>query len=355
MNVMLFLQDTISFMGGASLKRYIKGISLTLFISLIATFINHYILTSIETLTLGIFIAILWRNILGIKSDYSAGVNFSAKEVLKWGIILLGLRLNLVTLSQLGLKVLITVLFLVAFGQIAAYYMGNIFGLNKKLAVLLGIGSSICGTSAIVALGPVIDADEESTTLAATIISLLGTIGVLTFSFLAFVLPLSDTAFGVWAGISLQNVPHALAGAFARSEIAGDVGTLVKMGRVALLAPTAIVYSLLFRGDDAKEKKKAKVPSYVLGFLLVGILASINNYFEIFPWTIEIGNFSFNLYQQLRTVGNWFVLIAMVGMGLQADVGSFKSKGLQAFVSCSLLFVTICIVSYGLIVLLSIG
>ncbi|SET28617.1 conserved hypothetical integral membrane protein [Natronincola peptidivorans] len=335
------------------MQKNIKGLIFTIFIAISATITNRYLFAFIETLTLGILFAIIWRNTVGIRTGYISGVSYAAKEVLKWGIILLGLRLNFVTLSQLGARVFVIVLTVVVFGQAAAYYLGKIFGLNKKLAVLLGIGSSICGTSAIVALGPVIDAGEEDTTMAAAIISIMGTFGVIIFSFLAFLLPLSDMAFGVWAGTTLQNVPHAIAGAFARGEAAGDAGTLVKMGRVALLAPTAIVYSSIFQQHAHDKKKKARVPSYVIGFLVVGIIASLNNYFHLFPWNFPMGSYEINLFQILRDLGNWFVLIAMVGMGLQADIRSFKAAGLKAFVSCSLLFVMICIFGLSLIILLN--
>lgn len=179
------------------MKKLWKGLLFVIAISIVSMVLNEYLLNFIETLTIGIILGIIITNTIGYHKSFDAGVTYSLKKILKWGIVLLGVKLN------------------------------------KKLSTLLGVGSSICGASEIVAMGPVIDADEDDTAISVAIISLLGALGVVIYSSLSYVLPLSDLEYGIWAGSSLQGVAHALARAGARGadSISMAIGTIVKMAR----------------------------------------------------------------------------------------------------------------------------
>ncbi len=333
------------------MKKNIWGLLLVGLLAFVANYMNLYLLPSVEAITIGILLAIIIRNTIGINTALLPGIGFSAKELLKWGVVLLGLRLNLVTLSGLGYRVIILIVLVVIIGHIAALIIGRLFKLNTLLSLLLGVGSSICGSSAIVAMGPIIEAEEEDITLAVAIISLLGTIGVLLFSFFSSFVSLSDSSFGIWTGSSLQNVAHALAAALPRGEEAVDIAAIVKMGRVTLLAPLAIILKFVsekFIHRENKAYKRVKFPEYVIYFLLLGLFASINDYFQLIPLSFTTP-IELDVLKLAKTASSWLLMASMIAMGLQTDIRALKSAGLRAFVTCSLVFATLIAFSYGMI------
>ena len=333
------------------MKKNLLGLLLVALLSILANYLNLHLLPAIESITIGILLALIIRNTIGVNKVLTPGISFSSKELLKWGVVLLGLRLNFVTLSQLGYRVILLIVFIVIIGHLVALALGKLFKLNTLLALLLGVGSSICGSSAIVAIGPIVDAEEEDITLAVAIISLLGTVGVIIFSIFSSIVSLRDASFGIWTGASLQNVGHALAAALPRGEMAVDIAAIVKMGRVTLLAPLAIILKLVtekYINKDNREYKKVKFPEYVIYFLLLGAFASINDYLQLIPLTLTTP-IKLDILKLAKTTSGWLLLASMIAMGLQTDIRAFKSTGLKAFATCSFVFTTLITVSYAII------
>lgn len=330
------------------MRKNFAGLLLVAALAALAKFLEQYLFTFSEAITIGIMLALIIKNTIGVNKVFSNGVSFSAKELLKWGVVLLGLRLNIMTLLGLGPGVILLIILIVIIGLLAAIAIGKLLRLNTLLALLLGIGSSICGSSAIVAIGPVIKAKNEDITLSAAIISLLGTVGVILFSFFSTAVPLSDGSFGIWTGASLQNVAHALAAALTRGEAAVDIAAIVKMGRVTLLAPAAVllkIFSERYIGAEAKETGRVKFPEYVIYFLTLGALASINDYLNLIPLTLA-GPVEIDFLKLSKTASSWLLLAAMIAMGLQTDVRSLRNTGFKAFVACSLIFIILVSISY---------
>lgn len=335
------------------MKKLLPGLIFVSMISIISMLLNSHLLPVIETLTIGIVVGIIISNIIGVNSKFEPGITYSLKTILKWGIVLLGVKLNFEALLNLGPYIVFIIVFLITFALILSNLFGKVFKINSKLSTLLGVGSSICGASAVVAMGPVINADEEDTAISVAVISLLGALGVIIYTSLSYLLPLSDLQYGIWSGSSLQGVAHALAAAGARGAdgISMEMGTVVKMGRVALLAPVALILSLIFNKDN-KSNKKVKFPMYVLYFILVGIIFNMNSVYNIFPEKFSIMNLDIDLVNIIKKASNFFILMAMVSMGLKVNFKSFKSKGLKALYSCSILFIIIALTSLMLIMLI---
>jgi len=232
------------------MKKILPGIIFVITISVISILLNRFILGFIETLTIGILLGILTANIFNIPKIFNSGIDYALKNILKWGIVLLGVKLNFNLVVELGWKILIYIILLISSVIAFSVFLGKKFGINKKLSALVGIGSSICGASAIVAMGPVIEAEDEDIAISVTVISLLGAICVILFSMLSYIVPINDVQYGVWSGTSLQGVAHALAAAGARGDISMETGTIVKMARVALLAPVALVLGFVFKSGE---------------------------------------------------------------------------------------------------------
>lgn len=336
------------------MKKYIPGLLLVIIISILSMLINSYVLSFIETLTIAIILGIVYSNTIGLKDSYMPGVTFSLKKILKWGIVLLGVKLNFAMVFDLGPWIGLIVIVLMTTALILANALGKIAKLNTKLSTLIGVGSSICGASAIVAMGPVINAEEEDTAISVAVISILGALGVFVYTLLSYVLPLTDIQYGVWAGSSLQGVAHALAAAGARGAegLSMEIGTIVKMSRVALLAPVALILSYIFNKKsttDNQKSSKVKFPTYVILFIVVGIAFSLNSAYTIIPMEFSLFNTNIDIIWLFKKASSFFILMSMVAMGLKINLKSFKTKGLKALYTCGLVFLVLSALSYILI------
>lgn len=324
-------------------KNLLPGLILILIIYFIALKIDAFLITkwslSIETLTIGIVLGIIINNALNIPKTFTSGIHFSLKKILKLGIILLGFKLNFIALASLGTSVLLGIIVYVPIVLILSILLGKLFNINRKLATLIGVGSCICGTSAIVTVSPLIGADEEEAVISVSIISFLGVIGVLTYTAISGFSPLTNTQYGIWSGLSLQGVSHAIAAAFARGNLAGEIGTFVKMARVVMIVPVSIILSIIFQENDGNQKSKIQFPIYVLFFIIAGIINSF----------IELPN---ELLAIFIKGSNLFIAMAMISMGLSVHLKTIQKRGKKAIKFGSLLFLLIAISTYLIILFL---
>jgi len=239
-------------------KKIIPGVIFVLIISIISIFINDSLKSyiNLEALTIAIILGIAYNNAVGTQDVFKSGIKFSLKKLLKVGIVLLGFNLDIKEVLNLGPEVLVMVLIYVPTALILSYVLGKIFKVDKKLSTLIGVGSCICGASAIVAMAPCINASDDDSVVAVSIVSFLGAIGVLIYSAVAVSgFNLTPIQYGIWAGISLHGVAHALAAAFALGNLSGQIGTIVKMTRVIMLVPVSIILGLIFtKVDDGQSQ-----------------------------------------------------------------------------------------------------
>ncbi|MDD4047510.1 MAG: putative sulfate exporter family transporter [Clostridia bacterium] len=309
-------------------KKYIPGIIFVLLISVISIMLNGALMKyiNLEALTLAIIIGILYNNLVSTQDIFKAGVNFSLKKLLKIGIVLLGFKLNISSVLKLGPKILIMVIIYVITALLLSYLLGRLFKINNRLSALIGIGSCICGASAVVAMAPCINAKDEDSVIAVSIVSFLGAVGVIVYSAVAFSgLMLTPVQYGAWSGISLHGVAHAIAAAFAMGDVSGEIGTFVKMTRVIMLVPVSFILSIVFNKGNEKGEK-AGFPMYVLYFILAGII----NTTGVIPEGITA---------LLVKTSSLFILMAMTAMGLSVNFSTIISRGVSALVSGTILFV----------------
>ncbi len=330
-------------------KKILPGLILTSIISIVSIYIDRIMVENfnlrLEAVTYAIIFGIIYNNILKTSEVLKPGIKYSAKKLLKIGIVLLGFKLSIFSIVELGPSIIIMVLILIPSVFLISNLLGKLLGIDVKLATLIGVGSSICGASAIVAVSPCIDAEEEDATAAVAIVSLLGVIGVIIYPVIASALiSISESQYGVWCGLSLQGVAHAVGAAFAGGDVSGEVGTLVKMARVIMLVPTSIVLSIIFSKGGNGDKKKAKFPMYVLYFVIAVIISSV---YEKFVGNVNVIN---DIIHYLVKLSKFLILMAMAGMGLGVDLKSFIKKGAKGFVMGLILFAIISITTiFGII------
>lgn len=319
------------------LLKIAPGIMFCALIAFISKTLSSYI--GISSLTIGIVLGILYANIIGLQKPFQSGSTYTLKKLLKLGIIFLGVDLDFVAIYAHGPKILLLALLAVATGVFLAPHIAKLFGLNDKLAMLLGVGSSVCGASAIVATAPVIDADENDTALSVAIISLLGAIGVIIYPIIGSLINFNDIQYGFWSGSSLQGVAHALAAAGTRSELALEMATYVKMTRVVLLAPLTL---FLIRWCESTQKTsetktKVKIPLYIILFIIVGILST----FGLFNF--QLG--SKTLQSWIKFASKELILWAMIAMGLSVNLTKLKEVGLKALFAGASAFLVISLIA----------
>lgn len=319
-------------------KKIYKGVFLVFILYIVSKFLNDFLVynfnIALETLTIGIILGMILNNSLKINDEFKPGIRFSLKKLLKIGIVLLGFKLNFYNLIELGPKILILVVLFVTFVLGTSYILGNFFNIDNKISTLIGIGSCICGTSAIVALSPSIDAKKKDSIISVSIVSFLGAIGVLVYTFISTISPMTNIQYGIWSGLSLHGVAHALAAAFARGEAAGEIGTFVKMSRVVMLVPVSILMSYLFNKNE--DKKKVSFPKYVIYFIIAGLLNSI----------LDIPQIITNTLTKFSSI---FISMAMISMGLSVDFNDIKTNGKSALLLSLVLFSITAVSTYYLI------
>lgn len=321
----------------------IPGVILTVILAIISSLLAEFLspVLTLEALTIGIVLGMLYANTLKVSDNFKLGIQVALKQWLKYGIVLLGFKLNFQLLIDMGLSMLILVMLWVPALLLLARFIGIKMGLNEKLATLIGVGSSICGASAIVAMAPSIKAEDDDALIAVGVVSLLGAVGVIVYSFIATISAMSDVQYGLWSGLTLQGVAHALAGAFARGEFAGQMGTFIKMERVLMLAPMTVLLASYFAkqdGDTATISVRwwQRIPSYVLLFIGAGILSST-------------GLLPESLTNLLGKLSGYLILCAMIAMGLMVHISSLRKKGGRALFMGSLYFILLAIIGYIII------
>ena len=212
-------------------------------------------------------------------------LKFTSKRVLKVAIILLGASLSINTIMSVGKMTFFVMIFTFAMCFGGGYFVRKIFGLNWKLGNLISAGTGICGGSAIAAIAPVIDAEDKDIAFAMSSTFLFDMVMIALYPLMGKALGMSDIAYGIWAGTSVNDTASVVASGYAFSEIAGDFATMVKLTRTIAIIPTVLVFAYIGTRIKQKELKSANngqkvnlvkiIPWFIGGFLLLAIFNSI--------------------------------------------------------------------------------
>jgi len=303
---------------------------------------HHITFPNIEYVLWAIVIGLIIANTTGIPRIFQPGVA-TYEFWLKSGIVLLGSRFLLGDVLHLGGISLLLVAFAITLSFTFMHFIGRAFKLKPKLTSLLAIGSSICGVSAIIAAKPAIDADDEDASYAIAAILALGAISLFTFPLIGHSLHLSDKAYGLWAGLAVDNTAEATAAGALYSDAAGKVAVLAKTSRNALIGFVVLGYALYWssRGEARAIGNKAaflwrKFPKFVLGFLLISLLATV-------------GFFAKPQLASLANLSRWAFLLTFAGVGLRTSLRELGKQGWRPFVVGAIGEVFIALVTLGLV------
>lgn len=296
----------------------------------------------------GIVFGMIINYFLNISDQFSKGVDFTLKKLLKLAIVLLGFSFYITDIITVGKNSIIIVMVTVFFGLLLTYYIGRLFGLRGNTSLLIGSGTAICGATAIVTLSPIIKAKEEELTYAVNTIFAFNVLAILTFPFIGTLVDMSDYYFGVWAGAAIHDTSSVVAAGYAYSDEAGAVSVVVKLGRTLMLIPLAlgiaIVQSVRAKKNQSANKSESVnifniFPYFILLFVVVAL---INTFFSL-PAFIP---------QTAEKIAKFLIIMVMVSVGLKTDIHKIQKVGLKPLIVGLIASVLISIISVSLIFLL---
>jgi uncharacterized integral membrane protein (TIGR00698 family) len=297
----------------------------------------------IDAMLIAIVIGII-RNTIGVSARYAAGIRYAVISIMPLGIVLMGAKLDFYDVVRTSATALIISVICVCVALSLTIWLCRRIGIGQKLGILIGVGTAICGGTAIAVAAPVIEADDGDTAFGIATVTLFGMIAVFLLPLLGELIGMSQLEFGVWAGTSVHATPQVVATGFAYGPEAGDIATIVKLVRVLLLAPVVIGLGVWYartkrRQQIAHVTKFASITTLFPPFILGFVLLALANTLHLLPdFTLHLQDSALWHQQDMRVVlakvvtwvSTFLLTISMAGVGLGVDVRGLARVGLGA-------------------------
>lgn len=303
-----------------------SGIAAAAVVAAVARLAVLWLPWGLSEVLFAIWLGLVVGSLRWLPGSTDVGLRFAQQRILRLGIILLGARLSLFDVAAIGVGALglVTVCMAAVFAFVLL--VGRLAHLPRRLVLLIGVGTAVCGNSAIIATAPVVKAEEREVSFAVATITLFGTLAVFIYPLLGTALHLSDTTFGMWSGIAVNDTSQVVAASAAYSSEARDVATVVKLVRNTLMAPLILLIAVWWARTTATESGDVSArqgalkafPMFVLGFLAMAMLRTIG----------VIDSASARLLDEAAKV---CILIALAAVGLSTRVGLLHAVGPAPF------------------------
>lgn len=271
----------------------------------------------LSPLVAGIVLGAVVSNTVGLPSVCAVGTAVAGRWLLRLGIVVLGLRLSLGDLAALGPAGLVVVVAVVTITFVGTRWVARRLGLSDDLGLLIATGYSICGASAIAAMDGVVRADEEEVAYAISLVTLFGTLSIVTLPLLASLAGVDGATFGTWVGGAVHDVGQVLATAAHGGDRAIEAATVVKLTRIVLLAPLVAIVAVRARRRTptvAGEQRPPIVPVFVVGFLAAVVVRSLG---LLPPSALDVA----------VTIEKLLLTGALVALGMAVDVRRLRRLG----------------------------
>ncbi|EIQ81800.1 UNVERIFIED_CONTAM: YeiH family putative sulfate export transporter [Streptococcus canis] len=325
----------------------LPGLLLCLLLALLAWYLGHLfpiIGAPVFAILLGMLLALFYRN----RDKTKEGITFTSKYILQMAVVLLGFGLNLTQVVAVGMQSLPIIMSTIATALLVAYGLQKWLRLDVNTATLVGVGSSICGGSAIAATAPVIKAKDDEIAKAISVIFLFNILAALLFPSLGQLLGLSNEGFAIFAGTAVNDTSSVTATATAWDAIHHsntlDGATIVKLTRTLAIIPITLGLSL-YRAKQEHEavteegfSLRKSFPSFILFFLLASLITTLLTSFGV----------SADIFHYLKELSKFFIVMAMAAIGLNTDVVKLIKTGGQAILLGAICWVAITIISLSM-------
>ncbi|HZE20123.1 MAG TPA: putative sulfate exporter family transporter [Candidatus Angelobacter sp.] len=318
------------------MRRVLPGLVVTIVCAITARWFHGLLPAKAGAVVGEVVVAVLLGLVIGnlarLPEILAPGIRFSFHSLLRVAIVLLGAQFSFAQVVAIGGKSVLMILVLMSLALLVAHALGRMAGVPGRLATLIGVGTAVCGNTAITATAPVIHARDEEVSFAVATNTLFGTLAVFLYPLLGHALHLTDAAFGTWAGTAVNDTSQVVATGFAYSDAAGKVATAVKLTRNALMGVVIVGIGLAYARANASEVKgslalriKQSLPLFVLGFLLVAVLNTLG----AVAWLGTL--LHRDLPHDLQVVSRFLILVALAGVGLSTRLSAMRKIGATPF------------------------
>ncbi len=313
----------------------LPGIALAAVVAAVAV-LGAHVVPLVGAPVLAIVLGVLIRTIVPLPARCKPGIAFSARTVLQAAIVVSGFGLSLAVVARTGLGTLPVTLVTIAVALILAPVLGRLLRVGGVLRMLVGVGTAICGASAIAAVSSVIEPDEAEIALAIATVFFYNVIAVLVFPPIGHALALSQDAFGLWAGTAINDTSSVVAAGYAYGREAGDHATIVKLARATLILPIVAAIALWRarrqRAAGTRVPWRRIVPWFILWFLV----AALVNTTGVIPAAWHDG---------IAIVAIFLISVALAAIGLQTELSRLLHAGPRPLALGFLLWIAVAVSS----------
>jgi uncharacterized integral membrane protein (TIGR00698 family) len=295
----------------------LPGVALTFAVAVLAYLLRLIPgVATFSALIIAILIGIAFQNLIGTPAICKAGVKFSMRRILRFAIVLYGLQLTLTQVASVGIVGFLGICFTLAATFLFTVRIGKLFGVDPKLAELIGAGTAVCGAAAVVATNTVTEGSEEDVAYGVACVTAYGTIAMFLYPLLPALLHLDARGYGLWSGSSIHEVAQVIAASLQNGPVSGDFALIAKLTRVALLAPLVLSLGFIRSRRSGESHASAPAPWFVFGFIAVVV---INTLIAV---PVE-------LKSALIQATPFLLAMATAAMGLETDIRKLLAKGLR--------------------------
>lgn len=320
-----------------TIQTYFPGMALSLFIASAAYFLGRLapvVGGAVFSIALGIFIASIWKR----PAAFDTGIRFTSKYILQLAVILLGFEMSISSVLTVGKQSLWVIVTTLSTAFITVFIVGRLLKIDRTLRVLIGVGTAICGGSAIAAASSAIHADDQDVSYSISTIFLFNVVAVFLFPAVGHFIGLSDTGFGMWAGTAINDTSSVVAASYSFSDAAGNFATIVKLTRSLMIVPITLALAIAYAHMNKSENffSLAKVfPWFVLGFVAAAVIRSLG----FIPTEISAS---------LAWSGKFLIMAAMAAIGLNTDLKKFITAGPRALALGGITWLAVMLSSLGI-------
>ncbi len=245
-------------------------------------------------------------------SVFNGGISYTGKKLLQYAIVLIGFDMNLFQIMRVGGQTLLLMAFTLTAAFLGAYIVGRQLKIDRNTNILVGVGTAICGGSAIAATAPVIGAKDEEVARSISTIFLFNVIAAFLFPALGHLMQMSDTHFGLWAGTAINDTSSVVAAGYTFSDAAGALAVIVKLTRTLMIIPVTLVLALYTartqKGVAGGRYHFSKIfPWFVLGFVAASVISTF--------LPVPKGAETF-----MVKLGKYMIVMAMASIGLNTNL-----------------------------------
>lgn len=300
---------------------------------------------SFSPLIIGIILGMAYANTLkkNMPQEWTPGITFCSKKILRAAIIFYGFRLTFQNIMQVGVSAVAIDIIIICGTLVLGMFFAKVLKIDKGIALLTSTGSAICGAAAVLGAEPVLNHKPYKTAIAVSTVVIFGTIAMFLYPVMyrSGLFDLTPQQWGIYTGATVHEVAHVVGAGNAMGDSIGSTAIIVKMIRVMFLAPVLLVFALILSRRRAKQQGnttsiKISIPWFAFGFILVIGFNSL----DLLPTTIVEG---------INYIDTFMLTMAMTALGMETNFKRFREAGVKPFVLALMLFIWLMIGGYFLV------